>query len=93
MTLPRFSGMTAAQRLSQEDGVMHPIRAGFRESPQLAREAMLASGVLRFCVDCGLAIAPDRIAAVPHAARCLECQARYETAAPAASSEPPPALS
>ncbi len=30
------------------------------------------------CIECGRRIAPDRLAALPHAARCIGCQRRAE---------------
>ena len=32
------------------------------------------------CVDCGREIGPERLAAVPTAARCIRCQASWEQA-------------
>lgn len=82
----------SAYRAGGPLGASGSATPNYRESPSLARAATSAPSVLRFCVDCGLAIAPDRIAAVPSANRCLECQTRYESipaAAPAFSALPP----
>lgn len=51
-----------------------------RESPQLTDAIAHAAGTLRFCADCGLAICAERLAAVPLAQRCLDCQTRIEEA-------------
>ena len=37
--------------------------------------ARLADGTYGACVDCGRPIAPERLAALPWAARCIDCQA------------------
>lgn len=51
-----------------------------RESPILEAALHHDPANLRFCLDCGLAICADRLAAVPRALRCLECQHRFEDA-------------
>ena len=38
-------------------------------------------GVLRHCEDCGRAIPPERIAALPEALRCIDCQEAFEARA------------
>jgi DnaK suppressor protein len=38
----------------------------------------LANGTYGVCVDCGQRIAPERLAALPQAARCITCQRRSE---------------
>jgi RNA polymerase-binding protein DksA len=43
-----------------------------------AARKRLADGAYGICVDCGVAIAFERLQAEPAAARCLECQARHE---------------
>lgn len=50
-----------------------------RESPQLSYAISQAASTLRFCADCGLAICAERLAAVPLAQRCLDCQGRIES--------------
>ena len=42
-----------------------------------ARRA-LASGRYGTCLDCGTAIPPERLEAVPEAVRCVACQRRLE---------------
>ncbi len=37
-----------------------------------------AAGTYGMCVDCDVAIAPKRLAAMPFTERCVRCQARYE---------------
>lgn len=48
-----------------------------------AARARLQDGSFGLCVDCGVAIAPARLDAQPSAARCVECQARFELNHPA----------
>lgn len=36
--------------------------------------ARVREGTYGRCVDCGNAIAPERLEAIPHAARCIACQ-------------------
>lgn len=36
--------------------------------------ARIAAGSYGRCVDCGGSIAPERLEAVPYAARCIDCQ-------------------
>jgi RNA polymerase-binding transcription factor DksA len=38
----------------------------------------LRDGTYGECIDCGIAIAPARLAAYPTAQRCIECQGKYE---------------
>ena len=38
----------------------------------------IARGTWSYCVDCGEEIDPDRLAALPSAARCMRCQRRSE---------------
>jgi DnaK suppressor protein len=40
--------------------------------------ARLEAGTYGTCVDCGRGVAPDRLDALPWAARCIECQATYD---------------
>lgn len=55
--------------------------SAMRESPMLEAALKVHAAELRFCLDCGLAICADRLAAVPRAVRCLDCQHRHEDAA------------
>jgi RNA polymerase-binding transcription factor DksA len=52
----------------------------FDEGERRINEARRALAEERYgtCVDCGATIPPDRLAAVPEAVRCLECQRRFE---------------
>lgn len=45
-----------------------------------ARAAALDTPGERACLDCGEAIAPARLEAVPHACRCVRCQTLAEAA-------------
>jgi RNA polymerase-binding transcription factor DksA len=38
----------------------------------------MRDGTYGDCVDCGVAIAPARLAAYPTAQRCIDCQSRHE---------------
>lgn len=38
----------------------------------------LAEGTYGYCIDCGDAIAPPRLAAQPTATRCVDCQQQHE---------------
>lgn len=40
--------------------------------------ARIEAGSYGACVDCGAPIAPERLDAVPQAARCIDCQRRVE---------------
>lgn len=42
--------------------------------------ARIAAGTYGQCMDCGTDIAPQRLQAAPHAARCIACQERAENA-------------
>lgn len=42
----------------------------------------LAEGLYGRCTDCGGEIAPERLAALPQAARCIDCQLREERTRP-----------
>ena len=42
----------------------------------------IAKGTYGVCVDCGTRISPERLAALPQAARCITCQRRVERSAP-----------
>lgn len=33
---------------------------------------------IRYCLDCGIDIPPERMAVQPHAVRCVSCQSRKE---------------
>ena len=44
----------------------------------------VANGTYGICIDCGRAIAPERLAALPQAARCITCQRRSERMRPRA---------
>ena len=48
-------------------------------------ESRIAEGTYGSCVDCGALISYERLSAAPHAARCIECQARFEQAHPQAA--------
>lgn len=50
-----------------------------REQAKHARDRM-AQGAHGICEDCGRKIADDRLEAVPHATRCVACQAAWENA-------------
>jgi len=47
------------------------------------REALarIDAGSFGTCIDCGVAISEARLSVRPEAARCVECQAKYEDAA------------
>jgi len=49
----------------------------FRRRNQVSQEAPPESAH-RCCRDCGEEIEPERLEAVPGAARCIECQGRFE---------------
>ncbi|HKV88800.1 MAG TPA: TraR/DksA C4-type zinc finger protein [Candidatus Dormibacteraeota bacterium] len=52
-----------------------------REREQVRRSADLrAHGVHGLCEDCRRPIGADRLLALPHATRCVDCQARWEQA-------------
>ena len=55
------------------------VLAQDREQAEHARE-LQAKGVRGVCEDCGKAIAPERLAALPDATRCVGCQAAWEGA-------------
>jgi DnaK suppressor protein len=40
--------------------------------------ARIDAGEYGTCIDCGLAIAPERLRAQPTSARCIHCQERHE---------------
>ena len=40
--------------------------------------ARLDAGTYGRCIDCGQAVAPGRLAALPWAARCIDCQGRHD---------------
>lgn len=48
-----------------------------------AARARLADGSFGDCVDCGVHIPPARLEAQPAAARCIDCQSRFEATHPA----------
>lgn len=65
------------------------IHAEEREPAQIQRDAdelnettlaleRLASGEYGTCIDCGHAISWPRLDALPHAVRCISCEAIYE---------------
>lgn len=73
------------------------IHAEQREPAQIQRDAdelneatqaleRLASGDYGNCVDCGHAISWPRLEALPHAVRCISCEALYEKRRAAAAS-------
>ena len=43
--------------------------------------ARMREGSYGTCVDCGKAIAPERLEALPEAARCIDCQRRADVQA------------
>ena len=55
---------------------------------EAARER-LDAGEFGICVDCGVDIPRERLEAMPSAARCIDCQARYEQAHPSGVRLPP----
>jgi len=61
----------------QRDLALHDRAAIHLEAIEAAL-ARLDAGTYGTCVDCGRGVAPDRLDALPWAARCIECQATYD---------------
>jgi len=61
----------------QRDLALHDRAAIHLEDIEEAL-ARLDAGTYGTCVDCGRQVAPDRLDALPWAARCIECQATYD---------------
>ncbi len=64
-----LEGLNLAQR-EREVGELTDVEAAL---------ARIAAGRYGICLECGDAIAPDRLQAWPTAKRCIACQTRYET--------------
>jgi RNA polymerase-binding transcription factor DksA len=65
---------THEEELDETAGIL------FEEEERRIAEARraLAAGSYGICVNCGLPIASERLAAVPEAVRCLNCQRLFE---------------
>lgn len=62
----------------REDAILALARE--RRAAVVAALARVEDGSYGRCVDCGRPLAPERLAARPEAARCLEDQSRLEAA-------------
>ena len=67
-----LSDKAAAERIEE---VLERAREQERHSADLR-----ARGIQGLCEDCGQPIGADRLEALPHATRCVACQARWEQA-------------
>ncbi len=61
----------------QRDLALHDRAAVHLEDVESAL-ARIDAGTYGACVDCGRPVAPERLEALPWAARCIECQAAYD---------------
>ncbi len=59
----------AIQNADRESGLLRQVRAALRR---------IRSGDFGTCVDCEETISPKRLAAVPWALRCIQCQERTD---------------
>ncbi len=56
----------AIQNVDQESGVLRQVKAALQR---------IHDGSFGTCIECDWAISPKRLAAVPWASRCIQCQA------------------
>jgi DnaK suppressor protein len=67
------------EQLTREVVVDGERERDFRELREIQLAlGRIAAGGFGTCVDCGVDIAPARLEAQPYAARCIECQTRFE---------------
>ena len=74
-----FRNSDATQELSEQvtSDTINEILERDREQATHAAEVR-AKGGYGVCEDCGNAIAPERLEAIPNATRCVNCQAAWD---------------
>lgn len=52
--------------------------AHYQQRKRAAEPPQTRENGATWCIDCGVRIPPERLAAKPHAARCVDCQQLHE---------------